>query len=75
MCSDLERHMAITAETLYQAALQLPDEDRLALVAKLLETLPPGLSTLDDPTFVEELERRFADDTGAVPWSQLRAET
>ena len=66
--------MSDTAESLFQAALRLPDEDRLALVSKLLETLPPDLSALDEPQFAEELERRFADDTGAVPWSQLRAE-
>jgi hypothetical protein len=58
------------------AALRLPEEDRLAIVSRLLESLPdspPGWS-VDDPEFDAELERRSGDWEGAVPWEQLRDE-
>jgi hypothetical protein len=29
---------------------------------------------VDDPDLLVELERRFADPEGAIPWSELRAE-
>ena len=59
-----------------EAALKLPEPERIRLVARLLETLPTdelGLS-LDRPDLLEELERRFTDLQGTVPladlWSQ-----
>ena len=63
-------------ETILSAALSLPESERLALVSRLLESLPPDDLTvsLDDPRLAEELERRFADSAGAVPWSELKAE-
>jgi hypothetical protein len=45
-------------------------------VSQLLESTPPenaGLS-VDDPAIEVELDRRFADGSGAIPWSELRAE-
>jgi putative addiction module component (TIGR02574 family) len=64
------------SEAVYSAALQLPIPDRLALVSRLLETMPvDGLQlSLDDDGLKEELDRRSADDSGAVSWEQLRAE-
>ena len=59
-----------------QRGLQLPENERLAIVSRLLETLPPEDITisLDDAQLAEELDRRFADSEGAVPWSDLKAE-
>jgi hypothetical protein len=68
--------MQVNSEAILAAALELPETERLTLVSRLLETMPVedvGTS-LDDERLVEELERRFADSEGAVPWSQLRAE-
>ena len=64
------------AEKIFDAALELSDDDRLALVARLMETIPAeNLSmSLDDPDLAVELERRFADSSGAIPWPDLRAE-
>jgi hypothetical protein len=56
-----------------EAALKLPEPERILLVARLLETLPAddlGLS-LDRPDLLEELERRFHDLEGAIPLSEL----
>ena len=63
-------------DALFEAALKLSDDERLALVSRLLETMPPddaGIS-VDDPGFNEELERRGTETAGEVAWSALRAE-
>ncbi len=62
--------------SILEAALQLPENDRLALVSRLMSTLPPEDDTLslDDEHLIEELDRRFADSDGDVPWSELKAE-
>ncbi len=61
---------------LFEAAMQLPEEERLSLVSRILDTMPAQDVTtcLDDPDLLNELERRFAQPDGAIPWSMLRAE-
>ena len=68
--------MHLPSETVFEAALELPENERLALVSRLLETMPieDAALALDDDSLVEELDRRFADREGSVSWSQLRAE-
>ena len=68
--------MPTDPEAILDAALQLPENERLAIVSRLLETLPPEHVTisLDDAQRAEELDRRFADSEGTVPWSDLKAE-
>ena len=68
--------MPTDPQAILDAALQLPENERLAIVSRLLETLPPEDVTisLDDAQLAEELDRRFADSEGAVPWSDLKAE-
>ena len=34
-----------------------------------------GLWSIHDPGFLEELERRFADGSPGVPWSEIRRES
>jgi hypothetical protein len=60
-----------------EAALRLPDEERLALISRLLETIPAERfgRSIDDDSLAEELERRFSDLAGSVPWSELKAES
>jgi hypothetical protein len=68
--------MEHNANEIFEAALTLPENDRLALASRLLDTASAedvGLS-LDDPSLIDELERRFADRAGSVGWSELRAE-
>lgn len=74
--TDQERHLPATPDEILDAALQLPESDRLSIASRLLDTLPdhpPGLSD-DDPQFAAELDRRSGDLTGAIPWEQLRDE-
>lgn len=68
--------MAASRDEVLDAALQLPEGDRMLIVGRLLETLPdepPGWS-IDEPEFQAELERRSGDWEGAVSWEQLRDE-
>ena len=68
--------MPATRDEILNAALNLPESDRLVIASRLLDTLPddpPGLSD-DDPEFAAELDRRSGDLEGAVPWEQLRDE-
>jgi hypothetical protein len=64
-------------DAIFEAALKLPESDRLILVSRLLETMPDEDSaiSLDDPALVMELDRRFADRADSVPWSELRGES
>jgi hypothetical protein len=66
--------MQLTADSIFEAAVQLPEGARLELVSRLMDTLPgpPNLLSLDDPNLIEELDRRAADDSGSIPWSELK---
>ncbi|HZL90652.1 MAG TPA: hypothetical protein VFB96_19950 [Pirellulaceae bacterium] len=67
--------MQLSSDALFQAALQLPEEERLGLAARLLDAAPSDLTIdLDDPQLRDELDRRFADDDGAIRWSDLSDE-
>jgi len=68
--------MSPTLETLYQAALALPEEQRAELVDRLLDTLPPDVPSQLHPAWRAELKRRSAQvDAGEVtpvPWDEVR---
>ena len=68
--------METTTEMIFEEALKLPENERLTLVSRLLETMPAddSATSLDDTLLIEELDRRFADIEGSVAWSDLRAE-
>jgi hypothetical protein len=59
-------------------ALKLPDEDRRALVAHLLETFEPGYAEYD-PAWGEAIQRRLAaiadGSATVVPWPASRRES
>jgi putative addiction module component (TIGR02574 family) len=61
-----------------EAALALPEDDRIHLVERLLETLGPETDIEDEADFLAELARRSAEiDQGKaemVPWSELKNE-
>ncbi len=68
--------MQVDLQVVLDEALQLPEADRLTLVSRLMQSLPPsdvGVS-LDDPELAAELDRRFAESDEGVAWSQLKAE-
>jgi putative addiction module component (TIGR02574 family) len=68
--------MQFTADSIFQAASELPEPVRLELALRLMDTLPapPDLLCLDDPNLQAELDRRAADDSGSIPWSELKNE-
>jgi hypothetical protein len=68
--------MQLPADTVFEAALGLPEGERLALVSRLLETISVEDSALalDDDALTQELDRRFADQADSIEWSKLRAE-
>ena len=63
-------------ERIFEAALMLPEQERIMLASRLLESVPSDDVTIsvDDSSLIEELDRRFADREGEIPWSDLRAE-
>lgn len=72
--------MTPTAADILQAALKLPEIDRLDIAAELLASAPApqGVLSEDAPGFLEELDRRVQehrrDPSTAVGWRQLRSE-
>ena len=62
--------------SILEAALMLPEQDRMALASRLLESVPSDDAALaaDDPSLIAELDRRFADRDGGIAWPDLRAE-
>jgi hypothetical protein len=65
--------MASSPNEIIDAALKLPESERLLIATRLLETLSddyPGLSE-DDPGFMDELERRATDTEPTIPVSDL----
>jgi hypothetical protein len=65
-----------TVEIILEAAIKLPESERRAVVSRLLATLPPDdlCLSVNDPSLLEELDRRFEAHEGSVSWSELRTE-
>ena len=70
-----------TAETILQAAAQLPEPERLEIIQKLLETLePPAESDLTEAAkaWQSELRRRSTQlrhsQAATIPWSRVQQE-
>ena len=68
--------MSDSCQAVMDAALALPEAERLLLVERLLESLPPEDDEATDEELSAELDRRYADyardpSTG-VAWDQLR---
>jgi putative addiction module component (TIGR02574 family) len=63
-------------ETIFDAAVKLPESERLLLISRLMDSMPQADLTvsLDDANLRDEIERRFNDSDDTVSWSDLRAE-
>ena len=70
--------MAPETQTLFEAALSLPEAERALLAERLLETLSSEEVEMTDDQLYAELERRRSDvESGRVkpiPWSEFRWE-
>ena len=75
-CKIEGRIMEPNWNTVFEAAMTLPATERLALASRLLDTVPAedAAKALDDPSLMEELDRRFADREGSIAWPELCAE-
>ncbi len=68
--------MSEALDAVRHAALKLDEAERMLLAADLMESItsnPRGLS-IDDPEFLDELERRSSDLSAAIPWQKVRVE-
>jgi hypothetical protein len=68
--------MAQSNDSIFEAAMMLPEKERITLASRLLESVPSDDVTIsvDDSSLIKELDRRFTDREGGIPWSELRAE-
>lgn len=66
--------MSTQSDSIFNAAMQLPELERMEIVSRLLESFPEntGGIDLDDPQLEAELDRRFAETEGMVPWQTLK---
>ena len=69
--------MTPAGTTLLDQALQLPEQDRAELAARLLESLDAQVDEDAERAWADEIERRLNDlDSGKVkpiPWPEARA--
>lgn len=66
--------MSISHEELLKSALSLPEADRILLATELLDSVDNSTTRLsvDDPAFLQELERRANDPSPGVPWEEVK---
>ena len=64
--------MQLTPDMIFEAAMNLPENERLDLAARLMDTVPPGIMSEDDPGFLAELESRFNDNSPTILWTEIR---
>lgn len=65
-----------TRQAILEAALNLPEKDRVALVEALLDSLSPDDEVTDEGALAAELDARWADfeqsGEGAISWDKLK---
>jgi len=64
------------SRAILEAALMLPENERLSLASQLLESVPSddSIMSMDEPQLQDELDRRFGDLDHGIPWTELRSE-
>jgi hypothetical protein len=68
--------MHTTIQAVLDTALQLSESDRMEIAHRLLDSLPDDYEgiAIDDPGFLEEMERRAKEPVSGIPWNELHAE-
>jgi hypothetical protein len=68
--------MSTSRDAVLKAALELEEGERILLATELMDSVADGLPgwSIDDPAFLDELERRCSDGSAGVPWKQVKAE-
>jgi len=68
----------VNPANVFEAALALPENDRIHLLEQLLDSFGPGTDGVDEVSFVAELRRRGDEiDQGKAeltPWEELKNE-
>jgi len=68
--------MSDQAQSLYEAIIALPEQDRVILIQRLLATLSPEDKQIWEDEWAAELERRHADfekgTANPIPWDDLK---
>lgn len=66
--------MSISREEVLKSALSLPEADRILLATKLLDSFDDSKASfsVDDPSFLQELERRANDLPPGIPWEEVK---
>ncbi|MBI1914151.1 MAG: addiction module protein [Planctomycetes bacterium] len=63
-------------QSLFDAVLALPEAERILLVQRLLDSLPPTTEIMQEDELETELDRRYEEieqgQAGLVPWSELK---
>jgi putative addiction module component (TIGR02574 family) len=69
--------VATSAKRLFEEAMRLDPEERVALTGLLIESLEPVSEEGVEESWLAEIERRMAElDSGSVqtiPWEELRS--
>ena len=69
--------MATSADDLYQAALDLDEHDRAALIGRLLDSLDTGVEEGVEAAWLTEIERRVRElecgSVATIPWETVRS--
>jgi len=66
--------VSISHEEVLKSALSLPEADRILLATKLLDSFDDSKASfsVDDPSFLQELERRANDPPPGIPWEEVK---
>lgn len=68
--------MSVTGQNILQAALALPEKERILLVEQLLVSISPDANDLDEEELGTMLEERLAEvqqgRTQTVSWTELK---
>jgi len=66
--------MSISHEEILKSALLLPEADRMLLAKELLDSFDDSKISfsVDDPAFLQELERRANDPSPGIPWEEVK---
>ena len=73
--SSSEVFVSISHEEVLKSALSLPEADRILLATKLLDSFDDSKASfsVDDPSFLQELERRANDPPPGIPWEEVKS--
>ena len=66
--------MSISHEEILKSALSLPEADRMLLAKEILDSFDDSKTSfsVDDPAFLQELERRANDPSPGIPWEEVK---